>query len=227
MVTLLFTAVAILVLFGIGIYFWQKPVEGNSANVLPPPPNARGLFDAESSIEAEDTEHHALMAQRREALIKEARNGQRAALNEAHVSGDFDLYDRVLSKLVQFSDSDPKLLSLLSYVSQNELPVNRSLVEAVRASWRAAPDRGSTARALHFAALSDDADIYRSAVESALQLWRAARLGDISAIELRALFEGEFWVLSSRSRSSGAGFVLKRTLDGARRELEAAPSADK
>jgi hypothetical protein len=55
-----------------------------------------------------------------------------------------------------------------------------------------------------------------------LQLWRAAKLGDISPVELRALFDGEFWVLSSRSRSSGAGFVLKRTLDGARRELEAA-----
>jgi hypothetical protein len=96
----------------------------------------------------------------------------------------------------------------------------------VLASWSANPDRGSTARALHFAALSDDADIYRGAVESALQLWRAARLGDISVIELRALFDGEFWVLSSRSRSSGAGFVLKRTLDGARRELEAAPGAN-
>jgi hypothetical protein len=75
---------------------------------------------------------------------------------------------------------------------------------------------------MHFAALSDDPDIYRTAVENALQMWREAKLGDISAVELRALFEGEFWVLSSRSRSSGAGFVLKRTLDGARRELEAA-----
>jgi hypothetical protein len=91
----------------------------------------------------------------------------------------------------------------------------------VLASWKAAPDRGSTTRALHLAALTDDPDIYRGAVESALPLWRAGKLGDISAIELRALFDGEFWVLSSRSRSSGAGFVLKRTLDGARRELEA------
>ncbi len=226
MVTLLFTAVAILLLFGIGAYFWQKPAEGNSANVLPPPPNARGLFADEYSAATDDTEHQALMFQEREELIKQARDGERGALDEAHLTGDPDLYDRVLTELVQVSDSDPKLLSLLSYISQNELPVNRSLADAVLASWRAAPDRGSTARALHFAALSDDADTYRGAVESALQLWRAANLGDISAVELRALFDGEFWVLSSRSRSSGAGFVLKRTLDGARRELEAAPSAD-
>jgi hypothetical protein len=226
MVTLLFTAVAILLLFGIGAYLWQKPGESKSAGVLPPPPNARGLFADEYSTTEDDTEHQALLAQQREELIKQARDGKRDALGEAHLIGDPDLYDRVLAELVQFSDSDPKLLSLLSFISQNELPVNRSLAEAVLTSWRAAPDRGSTARALHFAALSDDADIYRGAVEGALQLWRAGKLGDISAIELRALFDGEFWVLSSRSRSSGAGFVLKRTLDGARRELEAAPGAD-
>jgi hypothetical protein len=225
MVTLLFTAVAILLLFGIGAYFWQKPAEGNSAGVLPPPPNARGLFADEYSDATDDAEHQALLAQQREELIKQASNGERGTLDKAHLIGDSDLYDRVLAELVQFSDSEPKLLSLLSYVSQNELPVNRRLVEAGLASWRAAPDRGSTTRALHLAALTDEPDIYRGAVESALQLWRAGKLGDISAIELRALFDGEFWVLSSRSRSSGAGFVLKRTLDGARRELETTPGA--
>src|SRR5260370_42531406 len=117
------------------------------------------------------------MFQQREELIKQARNGERAPLEEAHRNGAPELYDRVLAELVQVSDSDPKLLSLLSFISQNELPVNRSLAEAVLASWRAAPDRGSTARALRFAALSDDADIYRGAVESALQLWRGGQLG--------------------------------------------------
>ncbi|HJZ80521.1 MAG TPA: hypothetical protein VKD91_09250, partial [Pyrinomonadaceae bacterium] len=58
--------------------------------------------------------------------------------------------------------------------------------------------------------------------EQALQLWHEGKLSAVSALELKALFEGEFWILSSRSRSSGAGFVLKRTLDSARRELEAA-----
>jgi hypothetical protein len=76
-----------------------------------------------------------------------------------------------------------------------------------------------------FAALSDDADVYQGAVEQALRFWREGKLSDVSAIELRALFDGEFWILSSRTRSSGAGFVLKRTLDSARRELEAAASA--
>ena len=226
MVALLITTVAVLVLIGIGVYFWQKPALDDAAHVLPPSPNPRGLFEGESSTEGADAEQLALISQRREELIKEARNGNRSALDEARLTGDHDLYDRVLTELVQASASDPKLLSLLSYVSQNELQVNRSLVTAVLESWRAAPDRGGTARALHLAALSDDADIYRGAIESALQMWRAGKLSDISAIELRALFDGEFWVLSSRSRSSGAGYVLKRTLDGARRKLEAATGAD-
>ena len=225
MVTLLITAVAVLVLFGIGVYFWQKPATDDSVRVLPPPPNARGLFEAEYSS-SDAAEQRALGSRQREELIREAENGNRSALEKAHVSGDAELYNLVLAELVRLSDSDPKLLSLMSYVSQNELPVKRSLVDAVLASWRAAPDRSGTARALHFAALSDDADIYRGAVESVLHWWRDAKLADITPVELRALFDGEFWVLSSRSRSSGAGFVLKRTLDSARRELEAAAQAN-
>ena len=221
MVTLLITAFAVFLLFAVGVYFWQKPSTDYSANILPPPPNPRGLFGEEPSTAAE-TERLALLSQRREEIFTEAANGDRAALAAAHQLGNSDFCNRVLDELVRVSDSDPKLLSLLSYLSQNELPVNRSVAEAVLSSWKRSPDRNGTARALHFAALSDDADLYRSAVENALQMWREAKLGGVSAVELRSLFDGEFWVLSSRSRSSGAGFVLKRTLDGARRELEAA-----
>ncbi len=224
MVTLLITAVVILVVLGFGIYFWQRPAPDDSVNILPPPPNPRGLFAEEFSA-AMDEEQLALIASREEELIREAGSGKRSALDEAHQSGDTSLYDRVLSALVEYSDSEPKLLSLVSHIGKHELPVNQRLAAAVIVSWQQQPDRHSTAKALHFAALSDDPDIYRGAVESALQLWRAAKLSEISAVELRALFDGEFWVLSSRSRSSGAGFVLKRTLESARRELEAAAGA--
>jgi hypothetical protein len=74
---------------------------------------------------------------------------------------------------------------------------------------------------LHVAALSNDAAVYQSAVESALEFWRERRPSEISAPELRSILEGEFWILSSPTRSSGAGFLLKRTLRSARRELEA------
>ena len=224
MVTLFITAVAILAVLGIGLYFWQRPAPDNYADVLPPQPNARGLF-AEEFATTPKKERLALEANRREKLIKEARSGERSVLTEARWIGDESFYDRVLSELVEWSDSEPKLLALMSYVTQNELPVNRSLAKAVIASWQEAPDRNGTAKALHFAALSDDPHAFRQAVESALQLWREAKIAEISPVELRALFDGEFWVLSSRSRSSGAGFVLKRTLESARRELEAAAGA--
>jgi hypothetical protein len=42
----------------------------------------------------------------------------------------------------------------------------------------------------------------------------------VSAAELQSLLVSEFWLLSSATRSSGAGFVLKRTLSRAKRELE-------
>jgi hypothetical protein len=41
----------------------------------------------------------------------------------------------------------------------------------------------------------------------------------LSAAELQQLLNSEFWLLSSSTRNSGAGFVLKRTLSLAKREL--------
>jgi hypothetical protein len=73
---------------------------------------------------------------------------------------------------------------------------------------------------LHAAALSDDAETYRKAVDAVLREWLDGRIPDLSATELLALFNGEFWVLSAQTRSSGAGFLLKRTLSSAKRKLE-------
>jgi hypothetical protein len=154
------------------------------------------------------------------SLLERARAGDKSALNEANESGDADLYDQTLNELVQRVDSDAALLSLMSFVAQNELRVNVALANAAVASWRKSPGREGTAKALHFAALSDDADLYCRTVEFALEFWREGKLANVSPDELRALFDGEFWILSARTRSSGAGFVLKRTLDSARRELE-------
>jgi len=53
-----------------------------------------------------------------------------------------------------------------------------------------------------------------------MAFWREGKLSESNPEELRALLEGEFWLLSSNVRSSGAGFLLKRTLASARRDLE-------
>ena len=92
--------------------------------------------------------------------------------------------------------------------------------ESLIESFETSPDTDSTLKMLHTAALADDAAVYQNAVETALRAWREQKLKDLSAPDLQALFTSEFWVLSSGTRSSGAGFVLKRALASARRELE-------
>ena len=94
-------------------------------------------------------------------------------------------------------------------------------IEAIR-TWQQSPSRNSAAKLLHVAALSDNPKNYGRAIELVLMSWRDGSLKDLSAKELQSLFNSEYWVLSSRTRISGAGFVLKRTLSNANRELESA-----
>jgi hypothetical protein len=94
-------------------------------------------------------------------------------------------------------------------------------IEVIRA-WQKSPNRNLTAKLLHVAALSDNAKNYGRAIELVLMSWRDGSLTELSAKELQSLFNSEYWVLSSPTRTSGAGFVLKRTLANAIRELESA-----
>ena len=94
-------------------------------------------------------------------------------------------------------------------------------IHAIR-EYQKSPNRSTTAQLLHAAALSDNAKNYERAIELVLLSWRDGSLADLSAKELQSLFNSEYWVLSSRTRTSGAGFVLKQTLSSANRELELA-----
>jgi hypothetical protein len=94
-------------------------------------------------------------------------------------------------------------------------------IQAIR-EYQQTPNRNTTANLLHAAALSDDAKNYERAIELVLLSWRDGSLANVSAKELQSIFNSEYWVLSSRTRTSGAGFVLKETLSRANRELELA-----
>ncbi|SRR6266508_1572723 len=227
MVTFLITSFLILAFLAIAIYFWQKPPSSIEADRLRPPPG-RGLFingtpegQALALAEADLKATADALAQRTEVVAR-AKGGEKSALQEARDTGDHDLYEEALNFLVASADSDSKLLSLVSYVTRHELCVNDKLAERVIDAYKRAPDRSATSKMLHVAALSDDAAVYQRAVETALEFWRKRRLSEISAQELRSILEGEFWILSSPTRSSGAGFLLKQTLANARRELDAA-----
>ncbi len=92
-------------------------------------------------------------------------------------------------------------------------------IEAIRA-FQKSPNRSSTTKLLHIAALADDAKNYGRAVELVLMSWRDGSLADLSAGELQTLINSEYWTLSSHTRTSGAGFILKDTLAAAKSELE-------
>lgn len=213
MVTLLITSVLFLALFAIAIYFWQKPRDSNEPLPLPPSIPPRALFsnteETEPLVTAESNGH--------QELLDRASRGDLNAVLEAK---DLDVYSQVLTAAVARATSESKLTKLASHVAQNNLPVNASLAEAMIRSWHVSPNRHTTAKALHFAALSDNAELFSNVVETTLNMWRAGELNDISGMELQALLNGEYWLLSSTKRNSGTGFVLKRTLSSARRELE-------
>ena len=225
MVALLFTAIFIVGLLAITLYFWAPRAKSSEQGLLPPPQPPRGLFSDKDGFESAvppSPPDPGELETKRGSLRERAKAGDQSALNEAHAIGDQKFYDEVLDQLTANADSTGTLLALVSYVTRNEFRVNRKLAEAIVSSWKTSPDRTSTPKTLHIAALADDTDLYQSTVEAALRFWRQGLLADVSAAELRALFDGEFWVLSTRTRSSGAGFILKRKLASARRELETA-----
>jgi hypothetical protein len=228
MVTFLISSFLVLIVLALAVYLWQKPPASTEGDALLPPPE-RGLFidgtpggQAETLALAEADSAATAKTLRRTELLERARNGEKSTLQEAHNTEDAAFYEEALDFLIAGADSDPKLLSLVSYVARHDLRINKKLAEKAIDSYKRAPDRDSTAKMLHLAALSDDAAVFQDAVETALKFWRAGRLPEVSAPELRAVLEGEFWILSAPTRSSGAGFLLKRALADARRELEAA-----
>jgi hypothetical protein len=223
MVALLFTAIFIVGLLAISLYFLAPRAKSSEHGFLPPPEPPRGLFSNKEGFESavpqlsDPDEREA----QRKAFFERADNRDRSVLNEANAL-DRKLYDELVEQFIAKADSAAALLDLTSYVTLNELPVTVKLAEAIISSWRGSPDRRTTITTLHLAAMADDAALYQSAVEAALSFWRQGLLANVSAAELRALFDGEFWVLSTHTRSSGAGFLLKRKLASARRELETA-----
>jgi hypothetical protein len=224
MVALLFTAIFIIGLLAIPLFFWALRDKGSGENLLPPPEPPRGLFSDKDGFESAVLPPAATdeRENQRHSLSERAKAGDKSTLVEAHGLGDRSFYDEVLDQLTLNADRDQTLLALASYVTRNELPVNRKLAEALISSWKHSPGRSSTATTLHLTALADDAQLYQSTVEVTFEFWRQGLLSDVSAAELRALFDGEFWVLSARTRGSGAGFILKRKLASVRRELETA-----
>ncbi|HWW76997.1 MAG TPA: hypothetical protein VNZ44_16470, partial [Pyrinomonadaceae bacterium] len=161
-------------------------------------------------------------------LRARAETGDLSALDEAHAAGDEAVYRSVLDGLVaRAAGSQKALRALAAHVARGKgLRSSTALAELLLGEWRRGPTRAATAELLRVAALSDEASTFGSAVSEVLQSWEEGRLASVTAGELRSLFEGEYWLLSSESKRSGAGFVLKQKLADARRRLAARPADD-
>ena len=154
-------------------------------------------------------------------LLERAALGDVEVLKDAHATGKAALYGRALDALVEScASSAERLRSLASYITHDEeLRANPTLAARLLEAWEHDQTRGSTVELLHVAALSDDAATFERALEAILRAWEDGRLNVLSAGELRSLFDGEYWLLSSGAKSSGAGFALKQKLADARRRL--------
>src|ERR1044072_6831300 len=73
-------------------------------------------------------------------------------------------------------------------------------IQAIR-EYQKSPNRSTTVKLLHAAALSDNAKNYERAIELVLMSWRDGSLSDVSGKELQSLFNSEYWVLSSHTRT--------------------------
>jgi hypothetical protein len=234
MVTVLVTSFLLLAAISYAIYCWQRTSSNEQAErALPPPPRARSLFSDEGTDSVAATSAARLRAAEEEAqarelrsrLLERAAQGDKAVLQEALESGDAHLYDEVLDALTERAADPKKLFALVSYITRGErLRVTARLALRFLEDWKASPERRSTAVMLHIAAMADDPAVYKSAVEAAFGVWRKGALAEISADELRTLFDGEYWTLSANARGSGQGFILKRKLAAIRRELSKGPS---
>ena len=206
----------------------KRPPSNEETEYLPPGLRPRGLFDerAAGSLGGgpEDESERRASEEFEKGLLSRAARGDLEVLKDAHSSGSAELYRRLLNALVErCGESADELSALADFVTQNgELRAGRALAERLIENWERNPSRTSVPRLLRVAALSDDAATFERAVSSVLRAQGEGRLTDMSAEELRTLFEGEYWLLSSEAKRSGAGFLLKQRLAHLRRELSAA-----
>ncbi|HVF67439.1 MAG TPA: hypothetical protein VM914_07240 [Pyrinomonadaceae bacterium] len=194
----------------------------NAAAELPPPYGARGLFGGDAAPHAlpEVGETDASEDFERE-LRERASRGDLETLKEARESGRAGLYNLILGVLLERAEGDAVALrALADFVARGEdLRSTPALAAAALEDFARGPARSRIPTLLRVAALSDDASAFESAMTAVARAQLEGRLPDSDADELRALFDAEYWLLSSEARRSGAGFQLKQKLAQVRRSL--------
>jgi len=208
----------------------KRSPSNEETEYLPPGLRPRGLFDdrAVGSLGegSEDESERRASEEFERGLLSRAALGDFEVLKDAH-AGSAELYRHILDILVErCGESADELRTLADFITQNdELRASHTLAARLLEDWERNPSRAYVPQLLRVAALSDDAAMFERAVSSLMRAQSDGRLTDMSAEELRSLFEGEYWLLSSEAKRSGAGFLLRQRLAHVRRELSAARAA--
>lgn len=167
------------------------------------------------AFEAEDKARHDETL-RREILAK-AESEDFNALIEAKDFGD-EFYSQVLKELTFRSDS-PKFAALGAFIEENKLQTNAEFINRFRQALETSAGKKDVIRLLHFAALSQSAELFFDSIENVVKLCREDRLEGFTQTDLIRLAESQFWLLPAAEKTSGAGFLLKQKLAKLREEV--------
>ncbi|HZT61146.1 MAG TPA: hypothetical protein VFA21_21245 [Pyrinomonadaceae bacterium] len=225
MSAILIISVFLIVVASIAILRTKRQPSRDAAGYFHPDARPPLLFGGEDKTGGTDSDAEDASEAFRKGLLSRAAQCDFEVLKDA--GGDAGLYRLVLKRLVENAVSAEELGALADFITRNEgLRADAALAELLLEDFEENPSRASVLRLLRVAALSDDASVFERAVSSVTRARKDGRLDGLRADELQALFEGEYWLLSSEAKRSGAGFLLKQRLAHARRELSAEARRD-
>lgn len=227
MSVILFTFVLLIIAAAIAYRIFGRETEPHKTSRNLPARHFDGLFAeqrAQEVLALKRAEAELRETETRQRLLARAAGGERSALEEAHSTGDAQLYREALRRIYTRAENNPEVLQDITthIVGSRKLRSSRDFAETMITRWSQSPNSRSLADVLYLAALADDAPVFKMAVDVALQWWREDQIAKPPAQDFLALVESAYWMISVEVRSSGSGFLLKQAIADVRRELAAA-----
>jgi hypothetical protein len=224
--TILFISILLLAVAAFALHRRKLRTAPKEPDSFPEQRSFDGLFAEQHAEEMkllEQAEAERSAQEERRRLLSRATEGDKTALDEAHMRGG-EFYREILRTIVAHAEGDEEELRSIAehIVDSRALRSGGEFAAMMIERLSAAPDQSSLACMLHLAALSDDAAVFKRAVEVALNLFGEGRLPGLSAEDFLATVESAYWLIEAEVRSSGSGFLLKRLIVDVRRGLAAA-----
>jgi len=91
--------------------------------------------------------------------------------------------------------------------------------EELRQTWANSPNKAGTVEVLYQASQMGCGEVYWDTCDRVLKVWRAGRVGELSADDLAQMLESHYWLLPDNERTPGVSFRLKEEIAGLRREF--------